>query len=565
MDWSGDSDYVDFEIGLELVNDPANRELRYEVAAKSTEGERSGPLKLPFFAEGESLADADFEEVQERISNIVGEIDKAVRLGRPPNLPTRGVKKAGVAAVDGKKVVAVDPEVELAKFGNALHRALFNGRGVQRLYDQTMGRAGQMRIRLKFKLTDPFQRALFMLPWESLKEEAEADLQFLSAESITPLVRDVRAGAPTHQDTIDGPLNVLLVTAHAPDMAPLKLEEEQERIETAFEHSKEVHVETLNNPTWDELEEKLDDGVDYHIIHYMGHGDYDAGSENGRGRGGMLMLRGRESGGSDQVDNDMLAGMLRNRATRLFFINACNTAVVSRDAEAAFSGLATRMLEAGVPAVIAMQFEIADPSAVKFAETFYDRIADGQPIDSAVSAARRTLLNMSREGNKLLKGQHWLTPVLYMREGTSGRLLAPRSERASRPPEPAPRPTDVADEPNVRQAVESASPYAQPEPSEPPPDVAGNDIALWMTEFQNRIVLNWRVQGDVEAGDLVALFDEEPKGSPLDWVGIQYESAHKKRLFWTDKRAERGKYYVAYLRYLDKGYEIIRSEGPFEG
>ena len=55
-----------------------------------------------------------------------------------------------------------------------------------------------------------------------------------------------------------------------------------------------------------------------------------------------------------------------------------------------------------------MQFEISDPAALVFSQSFYQGIADGLPIDVATVEARRA---MFAEGNEI----EWATPVLYLR------------------------------------------------------------------------------------------------------------------------------------------------------
>jgi hypothetical protein len=63
----------------------------------------------------------------------------------------------------------------------------------------------------------------------------------------------------------------------------------------------------------------------------------------------------------------------------------------------------------GIPAVLAMQYEITDQAAMALSRAFYDALADGLPVDTAVSEARKAI-NLEVE-NTL----EWGTPVLYMR------------------------------------------------------------------------------------------------------------------------------------------------------
>ena len=65
-------------------------------------------------------------------------------------------------------------------------------------------------------------------------------------------------------------------------------------------------------------------------------------------------------------------------------------------------------------AVVAMQYEITDRSAIEFSRSFYDAVADGLPIDAAVAEARTAV--------KMKSVLEWGTPVLYVRS-SDGRIF----------------------------------------------------------------------------------------------------------------------------------------------
>jgi hypothetical protein len=72
-------------------------------------------------------------------------------------------------------------------------------------------------------------------------------------------------------------------------------------------------------------------------------------------------------------------------------------------------------VQQGIPAVIAMQFEIADDVASRFAHEFYGALADGYPIDASLTEARKSIFAAGRE-------VEWGTPVLYLR-APDGRIF----------------------------------------------------------------------------------------------------------------------------------------------
>jgi hypothetical protein len=74
-----------------------------------------------------------------------------------------------------------------------------------------------------------------------------------------------------------------------------------------------------------------------------------------------------------------------------------------------FSSTSSILMRRGVPAVVAMQYEITDRAAIEFSQVFYEDIAHGLAVDTAVTEARKAI-SMSM-GSSL----EWGTPVLHMR------------------------------------------------------------------------------------------------------------------------------------------------------
>ncbi len=160
----------------------------------------------------------------------------------------------------------------------------------------------------------------------------------------------------------------------------------------------------------------------------MGHGDFDSDS----GEGEIHLEDGRR--GTSKMPGCRLADQLRDRTSlRLVFLNACRTA--RSTAPNPFSGVAAALVQAGVPAVIAMQFPITDSAAIVFSETVYRCLAAGEPIDAAVTEGRHAMA--ARFPRQLA----WGTPVLFLhvpdgRLFVSGRLRPPDPERAPSSPLP---------------------------------------------------------------------------------------------------------------------------------
>src|SRR5947207_3281846 len=76
---------------------------------------------------------------------------------------------------------------------------------------------------------------------------------------------------------------------------------------------------------------------------------------------------------------------------RLVVLNACQTATT--DNVDAYSGIAQGLIQQEAPAVVAMQFPITDGAAIVFTSEFYGALADGEPVDQAVTSARKAMLS----------------------------------------------------------------------------------------------------------------------------------------------------------------------------
>ncbi len=91
---------------------------------------------------------------------------------------------------------------------------------------------------------------------------------------------------------------------------------------------------------------------------------------------------------------------------RLLFLNACEGA--RGDRGNAFAGTAQRLVQHGVPIVLAMQNKISDEAAIAFGREFYEAIAAGYPVDIATTNARRKIRHLDNQ-------REWATPVLFSR------------------------------------------------------------------------------------------------------------------------------------------------------
>lgn len=213
------------------------------------------------------------------------------------------------------------------------------------------------------------------------------------------------------------------------NLAEIRRDEVVQRLKAPFGMLAEaVDVAILEPPaTLGRLRERLMTDGGFHLLHFFGHG---------QNRGGASALVMEDDQGRAQfVGEELLAEVfLGVRELRLVTLIACHGgAPSSRDP---FSGLAGRLVQRGLPAVIAMRREVSVEDGHLFTNHLYGHLVQTGRADAAVNEARQQLYLANP------KGIAWSSPVLYSRL-TDGRLwLSPEqeTEQAEEPRTPEKRP-----------------------------------------------------------------------------------------------------------------------------
>jgi formylglycine-generating enzyme required for sulfatase activity len=290
-------------------------------------------------------------------------------------------------------------EVFAAKeFGSRLFGAIFQGdvyACLRASLEESQSNAQGLRVLLRLPPD------LAHLPWEYLYNPAWN--QFFSLSIDTPLVRYLELTPPIRPLAASLPLRVLVVIASPADYEPLDVEREWHDLQAGLEPLVArglVVVDRLEKPSLLALQRKLRH-TDYHIFHFIGHGVFDERKQDG------LLVFSDEHGRGRPLSGQDLGTLLRDhRSLRLALLNACEGARAAKDDP--FAGVAHRLVQMGLPAVIAMQFEISDAAAILFAEEFYTALADGYGVDAALGDARKAIF---ASGDSV----EWGTPVLFSR------------------------------------------------------------------------------------------------------------------------------------------------------
>jgi len=327
---------------------------------------------------------------------------------------------------------------------------------------RTLKRRGTVALTLVFAPgCDEFVR----YPWELLHNGEH----FLLATGVFTLTRallqpDAPAGCelPTHP-----PMRLLYIGASPIDCPPLETARSFEALQRGLSPLIEeghLFLDTLPVATFDELVryfhslggastfDDLDTTIPCYAIHFDGHGAFgrlcpaedcdelndanartcDAcGTSLGRVKPQTYLCFCDEEGRSRLIDTESLRDLLVSSDVRLAVFSACETATLVGERPhhqqrkvAVDATLATALVMAQVPAVVAMPFSLQDDLSPTFMYHFYEALASGRTLEEALSRARQALLP--------IKQHSWFVPVLYRQviEGQEGPVafLATRDE-----------------------------------------------------------------------------------------------------------------------------------------
>ncbi len=316
---------------------------------------------------------------------------------------------------------------------------------------RTLRRRGTVALTFCF---EPECGEFVQYPWELLHNGDH----FLLASGIFTLSR-----ALLQPDTPVGcelpvrlPMRVLYIGSTPSDCASLETERSFQALNNGLApliENGSVQVDRLEPATFDELVRylnsyggvgTLNDGetvAPCYVVHFDGHGAYgrlctkntceklndpsaqkcvDCGASLSRIKPQTYLCFCTETGCNRYIDTQSLRDLFLSGDVRLAVFSACETATVStvqshkQRTTAVDATLATALVMAQVPAVVAMPFSLQDDISPTFMYHFYEAIADGRTLEEALSRARQALLPTHQRS--------WFIPVLYRHvvEGKEG-------------------------------------------------------------------------------------------------------------------------------------------------
>jgi hypothetical protein len=320
-----------------------------------------------------------------------------------------------------------------AAYGMELFDAIFAG-AVGRAYQRLIGQAGPegtIRVQLVISQNAP---ELHALPWERLFHLVGDKEVALAAAAQTPFSRFLMTGLDEQPPAVERTLRMLVAIANPVDLptgvSPLHVASEISALANLLAELRDrVHVTILPGHTGLSAEQheqllslgaEVRDGVTSwqaiqrhlpgcHILHILAHGLFRTDK-----RTAYLFLEhpGDEYhlvGAMDHVaDADIANGLAGvHPLPQLVFLAACESAKRPEDGANPFVGLAPQLVQAGVPAVVAMQDLVTMDMARSLTGDFYRRLFDHGQVDLALNEARSLLFEKDQF--------EWAIPVLFLR------------------------------------------------------------------------------------------------------------------------------------------------------
>jgi tetratricopeptide (TPR) repeat protein len=357
-----------------------------------------------------------------------------------PEGSTEQQPAGGQARFDFQALLAADLSPE--EYGRLLGEALFGKQALREYFLECLSAAGTANRSLRVRiLVDSSASELHRLRWELLRNPDDGD--FMALQASRPFSRflysddwrqvELRSKASLRAlVAVANPSNLkkgLKLLEHT--LAEVDVAGELSRAERALQDIPIVVLESRENEpgrvTKQKLLERLGEGYD--ILYLVCHGailpddPYDPESPTRP----YLILE-KEDGKYDRVAAEDLAMFIARqqpeKRPRLVLLASCQSGgqgkvpVGEKDRgekneeersydRGALAAIGPRLVEVGVPAVVAMQDNVKMETVRLFTPYFFKKLLEHGQVDLAMSQARSDLLSAGRPD--------WWSPVVYLR------------------------------------------------------------------------------------------------------------------------------------------------------
>ena len=264
-------------------------------------------------------------------------------------------------------------------------------------------------------------------PWELLLAPASNEPLSVLAASFSRSSTSSSQPSSSPLPLKSGKMRVLLVTCRPGGEDDVPFRSVASRIVQAVAAAPEtgIQVDVLRPPTYDALLDALGaakkTGTPYNLVHFDGHGAYDANGFDASRKRGYLYFEGLD-GPAEAVSGPIIGADLARHGVNYLLLNACRSAyaepsatgeIAAKPAEEAFGALAAEIRAEGVAGVLAMGFNLYVVTAARLVAGTYAALAAGRGLSEAVAYARRELYHA---GNELAGAFDWLVPIAFSGE-----------------------------------------------------------------------------------------------------------------------------------------------------
>ncbi len=311
------------------------------------------------------------------------------------------------------KIISKDIHIEI---GRRLYTSLFPVSlqpAIQIALNKARTEHKYVSIQLRFGEND-FDLARY--PWELLHDGK----RFLLPGGLVEITRYVAYNEGSTDLKFDLPITMLYVSSRPGDLGLSTENLEQNRVLNALHPNEKIKIDIIEHSTFENLVKHIN-RTDYQIFHFDGHGVFakqcpyckklllPSTTICPKCKNSLEEIRAQTylafegvDGLADFISSKTLENILTGSEIRLAFISACQTSMMEQDT---FYSLGAALIRAGIPSVIAMQFEIEDADAALFCEEFYFSIATNKNLSRSLRLARKLLYNR----------QSWFIPTFYLR------------------------------------------------------------------------------------------------------------------------------------------------------
>ncbi len=316
---------------------------------------------------------------------------------------------------------------------------------------RTLRRRGTVALTFSFA---PGCDELVSYPWELLHNGEH----FLLASGVFTLTRALlRLEEPAGSELpVHPPFRMLYISSSPLNCQQLETEHSYQALEQALDALREndqVFLDRLEQPTFGNLVEYLnlhggagtlednETALPCYVVHFDGHGGYgrlcpaescsklneataractQCNAALSRVKAQTYLCFCDDQGYNSYIGTQALRELFLSSDVRLAVFSACDTALFMKEhthnthnshnphhpnrRPAVNATLATALVTAQVPAVVAMPFSLQDDLSQIFMSHFYGALAQGRTLEEALSRARHAMLP---------KHQGWFIPVLY--------------------------------------------------------------------------------------------------------------------------------------------------------